>query len=98
MVRLAAAFGVRCVDGGDVAADADAAFGVEAGFAHAAAALVFEDVDRAVVGGPAEEDVRDELLEAGVFFHVAAGQVLDVVAFDEPGPVAFETSVEKPWK
>ena len=76
------------VVGGDVAADADAKFGVEAGFAHAAAALVLEDVDRALVVGPAEEDVGDELLEAGVFFHAAAGQVLDLVAFEEARQVA----------
>ena len=55
----------------------------QAGFAHAAAALIFEDLDRAVLGGPAEEDVRNQLLEAGVFFHAAAGQVLDLVAFEK---------------
>src|SRR5262249_37184016 len=83
-VRLARGLTVPIgIHGGDVAADADAVFGVESGFAHSAAALVLKDVDRVVVVGVAKEDVRDELLEAGVFFHAAAGQILDLVAFEE---------------
>ena len=78
----------RGVDRRNVPADADAPLGVQPAFALAAAALVFEQVDRAVGIGPAEEHVRNELLEAGVLFHLAARQVLDVAAFQEPRQVA----------
>jgi hypothetical protein len=71
-----------------VAADANAVLGVQAGFALAAAALVFEQVHFAASVGPAEEAVWDELLEAGIGFHFAAGPVFDVVAFDEARPIA----------
>ena len=50
--------------------------------------------DGAVAIDPAEEAVRDELLEAGVGFHFAAGTVLDVVAFDEVRPVAVDLARE----
>jgi hypothetical protein len=45
----------------DVPANADAPLGVQAAFALAAAALVFEEVDRAGGVGPAEEGIGDEL-------------------------------------
>lgn len=74
----------RGVDGRDVPADADAAFGVEPAFAHAAPALVLEDLRAAVVIDPAEDDVWDQLLVAGVLFHPPPGQVLNVAPFEQP--------------
>ena len=50
-----------------------------AGLRPAAAAGVLEDVDVAGGVGVAEEDVGDELLEAGVLLHLAAGAVGEVV-------------------
>ena len=88
----------RGVERRNVPADADAPLGVQPAFAHAAAALVLEQVHRAVGVGPAEEDVRNQLLEAGVVFHLAAGQVLDVVAFQAAAASSGSTSAEKPWK
>ncbi len=72
----------------DVPADADAPLGVEPAFAHAAAALVLEELRLAVVVDPAEEDVGNQLLVAGVVFHPPAGQILDLAAFQEPRQVA----------
>lgn len=71
------------VDRGDVAADTDAVLRSQPGFATAAAALVFEEVDGAARVGPAEQAVGDELLEGGVGFHFAARAILDVIAFDD---------------
>ncbi len=82
------------VDRRDVATDADAALGSQAGFAAAAAALVFEEVDGAAGVGPTEEAVRNELLKAGVGFHFAAGAVFDMIADDKPRPVAVDLARE----
>ena len=82
------------VDRRNVPADADAALGSQASFAAAAAALVFEQVNGAVGVGPAEEAVRNELLEAGVGFHFAAGAVFDVIADDQPWPIAVDLARE----
>src|SRR3954451_22451418 len=48
-----------CINRGDVPADTDAMLGMQAGFALAAAALVFEQMCFAVGVGPAEEAVWD---------------------------------------
>ena len=87
----------RGVDRRNVPADADAALGVQPAFALAAAALVLEQVHGAVGVGPAEQHVRNELLEAGVLFHLAARAVLDMVAFEQPRQVAIDVGGE-PWK
>src|SRR5262245_44228824 len=63
-------------------------------FALSAAALVFEQMNRSLAVGPAEQDVRDELLEAGIFFHLAAGAVLDMIAIHQSRPIAINLARE----
>ena len=82
------------VDRGDVAADADAALGVEAASPLPPPRWYSNRWASPLGVGPAEEAVGNELLEAGVGFHFAAGAVLDVIAFDEARPVAVDFARE----
>ena len=62
------------VDGRNMAADAHAALAVQPAFAHAGAASVLEDGRPAVAACVAKNHVRNQLLEAGVLFHLIRGR------------------------
>ena len=66
-------------------------------FTLAAAALILEQVRRAIRGRPAEEDIRNELLKARILFHLAASTIFHVVALTSCGQYR-SISREKPWK
>ncbi len=91
------------VDRGDVAADADAVLRVQSGFALPPPRWYSNRWRRAAASVQRKRTVGNELLEAGVFFHFAAGPVFDVVAFNDARPVAVDFArealeVAEPWK
>src|SRR5688572_16994182 len=73
-------------------ADADAPLGMQAGFALPTAARVLKERDAAGLVSVAEDDIGNELLEAGVLLHGAARAIADEPRLQQGGEIAIDVA------